>query len=402
MKKSIAILLVLCTLVAVLSVGVLPVSAASGVIGKCTWSLEGTMLTIGGNGGTGAVYSSPWGTNVTRLVIKSGVTAIDYTLFSLFPKLSEIVVENGNPRLKTVDGVLFNKDMTVLLHYPAQKAGRSYTVPSTVTEIGACAFFKNAKLVDITLPDGLEHVRYKAFAHSVCASTTKNFYEGGVYVDNCLVDLVDKNIQELKVREGTRVIADCAAISAPRLEDVFLPEGLRTIESNAFSWCSKMQYISIPYSVTHIGNDAFYDCYSLELVFYRGGESDEEDMYIDSQGNADLMGAEWIYNACYESANHTWGDYYVTKASTCFKSGVTEHACEVCKTKEAEIIPAHHTFEREYAMVTKPAGLFKSGELSYWCSGCGEERNEEIPMVLPTKDEQAAIAFALYFVLLLG
>ncbi len=403
MKKSIAILLVLCTLLTVLSMSVLPVSAArTGKIGNCTWSLDGTMLTIGGNGGTGSTNQAPWGTNVTRLVIKAGVTAISSSLFQNFPRLTEIVVEKGNSHFTAVDGVLFDKSMTTLVHYPAQKAGRSYTVPSTVTEIGMYAFYGNAKLLSVDMPDGLERVGLNAFYNSVCSASTNNFYEGGVYVDNCLVDIVTPNIKQLKVREGTKVIGEAALAGIGMLEDVLLPEGLRTIEDNAFSWCRNLQYISIPHSVTYIGNSAFYDCISLELVFYRGGESDEEDMYVDSTGNIDLMSAEWIYNACYESDDHTWGDYYVTKEATCKKSGMTEHACEICHTREAEIIPPRHKFDRETAVITKTPSLVRSGELTCFCEGCGMEQTETIDRLKVNEEARMPLAVVAFILLIVS
>ncbi len=56
-----------------------PTAATSGKTGECTWSLDGTVLTISGNGSMGhyAISGrSPWGPSITRLVIKNGVTDI--------------------------------------------------------------------------------------------------------------------------------------------------------------------------------------------------------------------------------------------------------------------------------------------------------------------------------------
>jgi len=398
MKKSIAIMLVLCTLLAVLSLGVLPISAIQiGSIGNCTWTLEGTVLTIGGNGGTGSTSNAPWGQSVTRLIIKPGVTAISESLFQSFPRLTEIVVEKGSQHFKAVDGVLFDKNMTKLIHYPAQKGGRSYTVPSTVKTLGNEAFYGNARLVDISLPQELERVGLNTFYGSVCFALGSQ--NGVVYVDNCLVKVTNQKLKELKVREGTKVIADGALAAAWGLEDVILPEGLRTIGDNAFSWCNNLMYISFPYSVNYIGNSAFYDCTSLELIFYRGSQSDEADMYVDANGNIDLLSAEWIYNACYESDDHTWGDYYVTKEATCKKSGMTEHACEICHTREAEVIPPRHKFSNDLAVVTKTPSLVRSGERICLCEGCGMQKTETIDRL--TLDEEVRMPLAIVAFILL-
>lgn len=53
--------------------------------------------------------------------------------------IKEYVISNKNPYYKTVDGVLYNKDMTVLFTYPYQKTSESFTIPDTVTDaVGIC------------------------------------------------------------------------------------------------------------------------------------------------------------------------------------------------------------------------------------------------------------------------
>ena len=62
--------------------------------------------------------------------------------------IGEYVVSPENPWLCAVDGVLLNKERTVLLEYPGGSARQSYTIPDTVTEIADGAF-------DCTLGGGL-------------------------------------------------------------------------------------------------------------------------------------------------------------------------------------------------------------------------------------------------------
>lgn len=59
-------------------------AAASGTTGDCTWSLNGTVLTISGNGAMGDYvpsWPSPWGKDVTEVVIQNGVTSIGKSAF---------------------------------------------------------------------------------------------------------------------------------------------------------------------------------------------------------------------------------------------------------------------------------------------------------------------------------
>jgi hypothetical protein len=47
---------------------------------------------------------------------------------------------------------------------------------------------------------------------------------------------------------------------------IILPNELKTIGSEAFSWCGSLASVTIPGSVTSIGNQAFYECSSLASV----------------------------------------------------------------------------------------------------------------------------------------
>lgn len=55
-------------------------------------------------------------------------------------KLEAIIVDPKNKNLKSVDGMLFSKDGTNLLKYPAKKAGKEYSIPDEVESICYGAF----------------------------------------------------------------------------------------------------------------------------------------------------------------------------------------------------------------------------------------------------------------------
>jgi hypothetical protein len=77
---------------------------------------------------------------LTNLVIPASVTNIDVWAIDSCTRLAAITVDALNPAYVSVDGVLFNKDQTVLLQYPTGRTG-SYTIPNTVTNIGNAAFY---------------------------------------------------------------------------------------------------------------------------------------------------------------------------------------------------------------------------------------------------------------------
>ena len=64
-----------------------------------------------------------------------------------------------NPYLKTVDGILFSKDGTILYAYPAGKPDTIYIIPDTVTKIHAGAFL-DSRLTSITIPKSVTDIDY--------------------------------------------------------------------------------------------------------------------------------------------------------------------------------------------------------------------------------------------------
>lgn len=58
-----------------------------------------------------------------------------------FDNILAVNVPDDNPYYSSEDGILFNKDKTVLLYYPISKKDiTSYSIPESVTEIGNGAF----------------------------------------------------------------------------------------------------------------------------------------------------------------------------------------------------------------------------------------------------------------------
>ncbi len=93
---------------------------------------------------------------------KKPVTSIGYAAFSKCGSLKKIDVGEGNTEYLSEDGVLFNKNKTVLIHFPAEKGGR-YTIPDGVSSIGDHAFIKCISLTSVTIPNSVTSIGALAF-----------------------------------------------------------------------------------------------------------------------------------------------------------------------------------------------------------------------------------------------
>ena len=93
-----------------------------------------------------------------RVEIPSSVTSIEGDAFNDSMVLEKIEVSAANTAYISIDGVLYNKDQTELIKYPAGKKATTYTIPSSVMSIGDWAFLYCAALESVVIPEGVTSI----------------------------------------------------------------------------------------------------------------------------------------------------------------------------------------------------------------------------------------------------
>ncbi|MDD4292107.1 MAG: leucine-rich repeat domain-containing protein [Clostridia bacterium] len=91
--------------------------------------------------------------------------------FSNCDSLGIINVDPNNKLMKSVDGVLYNPDMTELYFYPMAKSDEVFTIPNTVIKISYGAFSNNQIIKKVIIPASVKVISDKAFFN------TKNLNE---------------------------------------------------------------------------------------------------------------------------------------------------------------------------------------------------------------------------------
>jgi uncharacterized repeat protein (TIGR02543 family) len=100
---------------------------------------------------------------LTSIIIPSSVTSIGLYAFGDCSDLTSITVASGNPDYQSdSSGVLFNLGETTLIQAPCGFTG-SYTIPSSVTSIGAYAFQLCKGLTVVTIPSSVASIGTSAF-----------------------------------------------------------------------------------------------------------------------------------------------------------------------------------------------------------------------------------------------
>ncbi|HRI15823.1 MAG TPA: leucine-rich repeat domain-containing protein [Verrucomicrobiota bacterium] len=177
---------------------------------------------------------------LTSIVIPDGVTNIGFGPFVGCTHLSEITVQALNAFYSSAKGFLFDKSQTRLIQCPGAKAG-SYTIPTSVTNIGVAAFQGCTSLTSVSIGNSVSTILDGAFAG--CTSLTS------------------ATIPDSVTNMRPQAFASCTGLT-----NVAIGNSVSTIEDGAFAGCTSLTNIIIPRSVTSIGEYAFADCTSLTNV----------------------------------------------------------------------------------------------------------------------------------------
>ncbi len=100
--------------------------------------------------------------------IGKGVTNVDAVISAFsghtnYINVEEIIVDEGNEHFSSVDGVLFNKDKSVLIKFPPFKEGE-YVIPEGVKKLDTRAFARSLRLTEVVIPDGVSEIKEGTFS----------------------------------------------------------------------------------------------------------------------------------------------------------------------------------------------------------------------------------------------
>ena len=208
-------------------------AATSGTIGDCTWTLDGTVLTISGDGDMADieqgydnyydhyVFMPPWGCNITEVVVQNGVKRIGDGAFYNCSKLTDISLPDSITSIGE-DAFSYCKNL------------KSITIPKNLTSISYGAFSNFTGITSLIIPN---HVtRIESYAFSGCTS------------------LVSVDISSSVTSIESYAFSGCTSLTS-----IDIPDNVTSIEKYAFSNCTNLENITLSDSVTTIDSSAFYD-----------------------------------------------------------------------------------------------------------------------------------------------
>ena len=265
-----------------------------------------TNVTIPNNMDTIGNYAFNDCANLTDIIIPDSVTLIGSFAFEGCTSLTEIKVATKNANYVSINGVLYNKNKTTLMCYPAGKKDKNYSILDSVTEIDRCAFKGCTSLCAVTIPNGVTCINIETFMNCTCltsitipSSVTSiggNAFEGctsltSITVPDSVTSIGDSafygcsSLTSITIPNGVMEIGELTFRNCANLTSITISDGVTSIGYSAFEYCTSLKSITIPESVTSIGDCAFADCTSLTSITIPGSVTSIGDyalgFYID-------------------------------------------------------------------------------------------------------------------------
>lgn len=307
---------------------------------------------------------------LTSVSIPENVTEIASNAFDNCPALKSITVAEGNTNYCSVDGILYNKQKTEIVHVPLAVEGK-ITIPNGITVIGYREFDGCKSLTGITIPNGITSIG--KFAFSNCESLTSITIPDSVTSIGEAAFYGCSSLKEVKLPKNTtgistyRMFAGCSS-----LQKIDIPNGVTYISDRAFDGCSSLISVTIPSSVTEINNRAFSGCVNVIEVF--------------NQSTIDIsnyISALYVYNGTGSTKIENVNDYlFITESGTNYLLRYVGDETEL-------VLPSDYNGKSyniyRYAFnncdsltsVTIPSGVTSIGESAF--AGCSSLTSVKIP-----------------------
>lgn len=124
--------------------------------------------------------------------------------------LENINVTDGDGNYSSENGVLYNKDKTILFVYPASKSDKEFKVPSGVKEVSVSAFC-NSKYLETADLSGVERIGAYAFEGS-------------------------QSLKKAVLSDSLKTVEICAFADCSAMNSIRVPENVETISDYAFGY----------------------------------------------------------------------------------------------------------------------------------------------------------------------
>jgi hypothetical protein len=188
---------------------------------------------------------------ISQIILPSSLTSIGANAFYNCRGLTSIII----PSSVTSIGVLAFWNCIGLT---------SVTIPNSVTSIGNHTFYNCRGLISVTIPDSITSIGKEAFYS--CIGLTSVTIPNSVTSIGTSAFYLCSGLTSVTIPNSVTSIGSSTFYLCSGLTSVTIPSGVTSIGNSAFESCRGLTSITIPSSVTSIGSNAFSRCNGLTSV----------------------------------------------------------------------------------------------------------------------------------------
>ena len=262
------------------------------------WDSYIYMLTIPNSVTTIGKYAFH-GCHLCSINIPSSVSLIDTGAFRYCSVSNDFNVAADNPNYSSPNGLLCNKDQTLLIQCMTNKFNYNFTIPNSIVTIGRYAFAGCEWLRNVTIPANVTTIENYAFSDcsgidsitvpSSVANLGTGVFERCSYMKSINVVSDNLNYSSLDGVVFNKRQDTLIAYPPGRIGMYSIPNRVTAIAGSAFSSCERLTIIDIPNSVTSIGKSAFAGCKSLVSVTIPDGVTEIASSTFEQCTNLSLV-----------------------------------------------------------------------------------------------------------------
>ncbi len=336
------------------------------------------------------------GTAIAEIAIPYAVEAIGEGAFANCAALAAINVDSANTAYTSIDGILYNADVTELLFCPVAKAG-AVKIPETVTKIGSNAFLNCSAVTEILIPATVDEISVNAFIgcspelkiksvcnayaiqyaklHNIKWSVSEHAAEGevvevtpptctvdGTTIERCPVCFADIENSEGTIPATGHTEGEGVVTKAPTCTDTGVKEFTCSV-------CSNVRTEDIPSLGGHK-----YDPIGVVLVEPTCDAEGTRRRACQNEGCVEFIDEKIPATG----HNYDYDNGEIVKPATCTETGIIRYHCtdSTCNSTFEDVIAATgHKFD--IGEVTKEPDCVSAGVFTRTCEnpGCGYKEN---------------------------
>jgi len=208
--------------------------------------------------------------SIENITLPPSLEELGDRVFNGCRSLTDFYIADGNMHFSTSEGILYSKDMSELICYPAGREGK-YVMSSGITNVARSAF------------------TCCAMSELVISESVKSFGFNPIWACN--------NLTVITVPDNVTSISNMFLGYCNSLIDVRIGDGVDTLPQYTFYHCEALESIHLGRGITRIERNAVIECGNLTDLYYAGSESEWNKINIDNNYNEWLNDVVIHYNA---------------------------------------------------------------------------------------------------------